>query len=175
MKNFYIRKALQKDVNEIHQIQMRSYDEKLVEDLSVFSYVVSFGNSYVAVEKTSNKLIGYILTHASKQDQIQALNTSPNLDSSVESMWDCTFIHDLCVLFQYRNIGIGTTLYKTMKANLNGIHYIRYIQLIAINPEAIVFWKKIGFVVKRNIGLIEITYSDELGYGSHSALMEHAI
>jgi hypothetical protein len=124
-------------INIIFDIQKQVYSEILQENQKVIESILNYKMSYIL--EIDHIPIGYILLHPWSNLEIPPdLNTviPEDINSS------CLFIHDLCILEQYRKMGFTKILLETTKK------YI-YVSLVSVNNCAS-FWKKQGYQIAKS-------------------------
>jgi hypothetical protein len=124
--------------NIIFDIQKQVYNESLQENEKVIESILNYKMSHIL--EIDNTPIGYILIHPWSNLEIPpTLNTiiPQDIDSS------CLFIHDLCILEQYRKKGYSKLLLEA------SIKDTIYVSLVAIN-SSVSFWKKQGFQIAKS-------------------------
>lgn len=125
-------------LDSILDIQKLCYSTDLIESNHVFKSILDLNQSWIAL--IGNKVIGYMLVHPWSQDHIPFLNQVLCMESSESS-----FIHDLSVHPDYRNIGVATML---VQKTLNSKNRISLVAVQNSSP----FWSKFGFHnIKREI------------------------
>ncbi len=124
--------------NVIFEIQNQVYSGSLQENEKVIESILNYKMSHVLeIESTP---IGYILVHPwSNLEVPPTLNTiiPQDIDSS------CLFIHDLCILEQYRKKGYSKLLLDA------SIKDSAYVSLVSVN-NSVSFWKKQGFQIAKS-------------------------
>lgn len=143
MERVTVRSADIYDIDEIMNVQRQCYDHGLIENDDIFKEILSRGMSLVT--ECDGKIIGFLVAHMSRRDQVHLLHHKP-----AKVFSDVVFIHDMSILPAYWRRGIGKAMMmhfeKTLRENLH------LVQLIAVNG-ADMFWKKLGFQQRDDIYL----------------------
>jgi ribosomal protein S18 acetylase RimI-like enzyme len=123
-------------IKDIISIQKQVYSEALQENQAVIESILDYNISHIL--KVDHIPIGYILLHPWSN-----LKNPPQLNTVIPQGIDssCLFIHDLCILEEYRNKGFAKML-------LTNIKDVSHVSLVSVNNSTR-FWEKQGFQIAK--------------------------
>jgi ribosomal protein S18 acetylase RimI-like enzyme len=126
MYKFSIKPIRKEDLSIIYDIQVRSYDSRYVEEKDNFLEIISFYEEGCLCVETNGIIIAYVLSFPwirgipapltdKKFFMIENFKDLKDTnDNDIHKIFDCYYIHDLCVSPEYRSMKVGKSLFESV-------------------------------------------------------------
>lgn len=133
MINLKIRNTMSNDYTKICELGSQCYSKNYYEDDK--SFISKIEGCYEGcLVADVDGIIGYIISFPYKLGKIHPINCK----FKEEPGPNCWYIHDICVIEEFRKKGVGKELANSIIKNYNVICLTSL-----VNSE--LFWKKLGF------------------------------
>lgn len=161
MSKFFIRSIREGELSIIYNIQVKSYDDNYVEEKdALFEIFSNFGDGCLCAE-INGKIVAYVLSFpwirgipapltSKKFSMLKNFNELKDTnDKDIYKIFDCYYIHDLCVSPEYRFMGIGRSLLESVISLARQINF-KVISLTSVQGSKLIL-EKIGFYTVKEV------------------------